>query len=133
MPWDLLTVQNVSVVGFLLIACIYLARENDKSATRIIDNAKENRENAAEDKKRLISECNEMKKERTEERHEQAELFTKLTYEVGRMADQLKVVPEINKKIESLQVDINVLKGDMGTLKNEANINRMSKVSVSHE
>lgn len=124
LPWDLLTVQNVSVVGFLLIVCIYLARENDKSATRIIDNAKENREKADEDKKRLISECDEMRKERTQERHEYTTVLTKLTEEVGRIADQLKIIPEMDKKIEALRIDVSILK-------NESNISRISKGTSS--
>jgi len=100
---DLLTINNVTVVGVLLCFCIYLVRRNDKDIKTLS-------ERHTDEEKRLLDEYKEIKEERKQERKEWLEALGKNTQELNNIARKLEIIPNLQHDVDTIKNDMLIIK-----------------------
>lgn len=100
---ELLSMENITVVGLLLVACAYLVKSNDKNMVTIM-------QQHAKEEERLVSEMKDMKEERRQERKEWLGALNDNTEQLKYVADKLGVIPQMQSDIDRLGDDMQEIK-----------------------
>ena len=130
---ELLNVQNVTVIGCLLIAIGWLVKTNSVNINKqdaayqdktnyIIKNFEEEKDRHSQEEKELKEEIKNMHKERREERGEWLEALQSNTEQLKNVADKLQVIPALQADVQvipALQADVDNIKDDVQLIKNK--------------
>jgi thioester reductase-like protein len=106
--FELLNIENVTVVGVLLVACVYLVKSNDAAV-------KELSKRHTEEEERLLEEYKEIKEERKIERKEWLEALGKNTQELNNIARRLEIIPNLQQDVDTIKNDMLIIKTKIGS------------------
>lgn len=110
----IVTVKDVTAVGLLLLACVYLIRANN-GALKKIDEAHINADKKRDEEMlRILGDCKEMKEERKVERKEWLTALEGNTKELANIAKKLEVIPKLNCDIENMKTKLTEIEITMG-------------------
>lgn len=104
---NILTMKEVSFIGFLVLAIYFLSKEFLKMSEM---------QEAQRDKREewLLSEIEENKIERKQEREEWLAALDKNTLQLQNVADKLEVIPKLQNDVDSMKEDLKNIRKNLG-------------------
>ena len=104
---NILTMKEVSFIGFLVLAIYFLSKEFLKMSEM---------QEAQRDKREewLLSEIEENKIERKQEREEWLAALDKNTLQLQNVADKLEVIPKLQNDVDSMKEDLKDIRKNLG-------------------
>lgn len=104
---NILTMKEVSFIGFLVLAIYFLSKEFLKMSEM---------QEAQRDKREewLLSEIEENKIERKQEREEWLAALDKNTLQLQNIADKLEVIPKLQNDVDSMKEDLKDIRKSLG-------------------
>lgn len=107
---EILTINNVTVVGILLIACGYLIKSNSKHLDKLSERHREERESLIDEYKNLKEECK-------QERKEWLSALGDNTKMLNNIANKLNAIPFMQKDLDELKIKFDVFSRNNGGCK----------------
>lgn len=98
---DLLTIQNVTPVGILIVACWYLIKRNAAAWHSLTEQGRVERQN-------LLDQYKEIREENKVERREWLAALAENTNQLKNVADKLQAIPTMQKDLDELKCKVDL-------------------------